>query len=614
MSLLKTKGLFLLASLFISASAWAQPTEELTPLSSRPQQNIPINTHHSEASLSLPFIDDFSGGQSYPDTNLWEDAYVYVNQTLGIAPPSLGVATFDGLDQYGWAYNLGSLATDTADRLTSRPIDLSNTQDTVYLSFFWQAAGLGEAPESTDSLSLEFYSPQADDWFWAWGQTGLDSTGFNQEMIAITAAPYLLDGFQFRFTSYGSGAGAMDVWNLDYVRLVDLSTQNDTLFSDISFTRPHPSLLNNFQAIPWFHYNTLTAGITNKTSLDSYYQRNVTNPQALINVNLCIYEILLGNTQLSTNPSVSNTKDDAHAYFVETYYNTPLEPFTLPAAPTGEFELTAYQTYQGPADPFSRNDTVHRTQVFKNYYALDDGSAERAYQVKDNNKGIIVTKYDLLGDDSIKGLYLYFLPSLYNAEDVEFSIVIFESVNGIPGNLIYETDSLYTPQYSASNSLIPYALDKPDGIFADEPIFVGIRQKSNVRLPIGFDMNYRNFSRTFFGVEGNLYESFLRGNLMMRPYLKYQPADLSTKPLTQLENTIEVFPNPATDFIRLNGLTENSGLHYSLHNLAGQQVQTAVASSTIRLLPEIKNGVYIFTLYHPNGAVAPSTQKLLIAH
>ena len=87
-------------------------------------------------SVSLPFFDDFTGYDPLPDTGKWMDDEVYINNTMGISPPSRGVATFDALAANGIPYD--SFSNNDfryCDSLTSRPIDLSadSVGDSVYL-------------------------------------------------------------------------------------------------------------------------------------------------------------------------------------------------------------------------------------------------------------------------------------------------------------------------------------------------------------------------------------------------------------------------------------------------------------------------------------------------
>ena len=76
--------------------------------------------------LQLPFFDDFSYyfHSIYPDKTKWIDDYVYINNTFCIEPPSIGVATFDALNEYGEVYPYASTNPFIADILTSKPINL----------------------------------------------------------------------------------------------------------------------------------------------------------------------------------------------------------------------------------------------------------------------------------------------------------------------------------------------------------------------------------------------------------------------------------------------------------------------------------------------------------
>ena len=52
----------------------------------------------SNASLDLPFYDDFSDYLVYPKPSHWLDNDVFINRNYPINPLNIGVATFDGLD------------------------------------------------------------------------------------------------------------------------------------------------------------------------------------------------------------------------------------------------------------------------------------------------------------------------------------------------------------------------------------------------------------------------------------------------------------------------------------------------------------------------------------
>ncbi|MCL2132142.1 MAG: T9SS type A sorting domain-containing protein [Lentimicrobiaceae bacterium] len=125
--------------------------------------------------IQLPFVDDFSNYTGYPDTALWIGRQAYVNQSFAAAPPTIGCVTLDAVDERGFVYAHATTMPFPADTLLSRPIRLDSVllpypmlltpNDSVYFSFYYQPGGgmgkepwkrLGDAPESEDSLLLEF--------------------------------------------------------------------------------------------------------------------------------------------------------------------------------------------------------------------------------------------------------------------------------------------------------------------------------------------------------------------------------------------------------------------------------------------------------------------------
>ena len=184
------------------------------------------------------FFDDFSFSQVYPNQHLWTTKSTYINNSYGRDPVSIGVATFDALDERGHLYENTS-SVFRADTLESKSINFADTAiSNVYLSFYFQPAGYGEDPDKNDQLLLEFYSPVKDQWdtiAWSWFDKN-DSvtsdkpniTQFRLVHIPITDTNHLKNGFRFRFVNMVSydnsayskgGKGNCDVWNVDYVYL-----------------------------------------------------------------------------------------------------------------------------------------------------------------------------------------------------------------------------------------------------------------------------------------------------------------------------------------------------------------------------------------------------------
>ncbi|HXB11940.1 MAG TPA: hypothetical protein VNZ45_08150, partial [Bacteroidia bacterium] len=280
--MLRLKYLFLF--FFISAYAIAQEhRDHITTLSCNPvlankarqsqrkyhkitpPPNPPVIVTH------LPFLDDFSRPGPYPDPTKWQNNNVFVNYDFPICPHTLGVATFDGVNSMGMPYDpscpLG--AYQPADTLTSQLIDLGNyilVGDSIYFSFYWQAGGLGSAPQTNDSLILEFFNGQT--WNEVWFHLGYTpyapDTGFHLVMLSLNKVEdsikdiynlpdslYFISGFQFRFRNYANTSGNLDHWHIDEVYMNKFRSSLDTVQNNVSFVYESPSLLQNYEFMPW---------------------------------------------------------------------------------------------------------------------------------------------------------------------------------------------------------------------------------------------------------------------------------------------------------------------------------------------------------------------------
>ena len=125
---------YLFLFVFITISFTLSSQEVISHLLFGPPSKNIVTKSKIKNGISLPFIDDFSSCSFGLDTNLWYSGNVFLNSTYPINPPTIGVATFDGLDSSGFAYDLSqNFSWGEADRLTSNPIDIS-TLDTVFLA------------------------------------------------------------------------------------------------------------------------------------------------------------------------------------------------------------------------------------------------------------------------------------------------------------------------------------------------------------------------------------------------------------------------------------------------------------------------------------------------
>lgn len=124
----------------------------------------------------------------------------------------------------------------------------------------YQSKGYGNAPETEDSLLLEWWLPDSNAWWpsqwYALGGEALDTwdTGY----VAVTVAA-LDDGFRFRFRNWASTSGALDHWHIDYVNLEDNGLPTVSNFSDLAVSEPIHTLLDDYTAVPWDHFKNANA-------------------------------------------------------------------------------------------------------------------------------------------------------------------------------------------------------------------------------------------------------------------------------------------------------------------------------------------------------------------
>ncbi len=615
MTLPSSSKIFLLCLFSIGLQlAFAQPQEMLRGLNALPVPKGEANRVLSKQQqvLNLPFTDDFSYSGNQVDPSKWEVSDVWVNQTWARSPITLGVASFDGLNRFGRPHLGSQFGNDSlGDVLTSLEIDLSTASDSVYLSFYYQAGGWGEMPGAgDDSLVLEFYYAPDSNWYSFWQNEDYPNPHWNQVMQAVPDS-FQRSDFRFRIRNYGSKRGALDLWHIDYVRLNDQRRYNDTVLNDVAFTRPHPSLMKDYESIPWWHVNqALNVANRFKPDLRLFYRRNSDPNLPRPNRILGEFQIGFQGSIVQQNGAPDGDLDDTHAENVEVRFPVPdtadagrprLNFINPPYA--DEFEFDLMQTYSGGSEIYSSNDTLRRKQVFKNYYAYDDGSAERAYEVRNNRGGFVVQRYDILVNDTLKGLQIYFQPALYDLEEQEFTILMISNASGLPGNIIYESDSVYTAQYTDGNFYHTYLLDTSlVGPVSSGTVFIGIRQQNSDPLSIGYDQNNRGYTSAFYGELDDMYQSFLGGTLMMRPIFRYLPKDLSNTENLVESGSLEVYPNPSSGVIKLHyprPLKDLEQAQLKVFNLNGQELARLAPEEEIDL-SHLPKGLYLLQLHSTN--------------
>lgn len=534
-------------------------------------------------------------------TKYWLDDFAYHNYRFAVNPWSLGVVTFDGINQYGYPYQFGTAATGYADYLTSKPLRLNGYtgQDSVYFSFLYQKGGFGDAPEDGDSLVLEFYSPQFDQWSRVWSVNGGATEDFKLVHFPVVQTKYLQKGFQFRFVNYGGLSGSLDHFHIDYVHLRALSGYQDTLLKDFAFVYPVGSLLKDYTAVPWDHYkespqNRMNDQVRITVRNGSNIQENSQNGEVRIS-----YDGTVENTFSLSNFLLTN-QDPGQNYAPRTVYESFHDFSTgtrFDETKLGDqqvFGLSANVSAQFPN--FAPNDSSYNWQSFANYYAYDDGSAEKAYGVY-GAQARVAYRFTPYVADSLIGVQMHFVPTVNDLSNKLFLLTVWSDNNGKPGSVLYQDDFFFPrePQYeSTRNAFTTYFLKDTMKLPVSGTFYVGWRQVDPDRLNIGFDLNTDASGNLFYSLdqENTWLPSQFAGAIMMRPLFSTAlDASLGLPSQVSQLASFSVYPNPTTDLLFVSG-ENREGQTFQVVDLQGKVWQSFEWQGQAVSVADLQPGMY----------------------
>lgn len=480
--------------------------------------------------------------------------------------------------------------------------------DSIYFSFFYQGKGNGgNEPEASDSLVLQFKVPGST-WKNVWSVKGESSETFKRVMLPIRDTTWLKKGFQFRFFNYGSlgsltspsFASNVDFWNIDYVYLNRNRHINDTVFPDVAISQYLRSYIKEpFVCVPWDHYKQDNTLQIDTVRLQYYnFSDDIVNVQRIQK----IYNIT--TQQLIKVDSLGNENIAPFSYFD---FKRKTTPNYFPSNNESEsiFEITTYLS--APAlqsfDYMQWNDTLRSYQVFRNYYAIDDGSAEYGIGLAGTGaqNGQMAMMFKPIVADTLRGVKMYFNRTLNNASQKYFYLTVWKCSKGKPGQIILKKQG-YKPEYHGINEFHYYPLDT--AIYVNDTIFVGWTQTTTDLLNLGFDLNYDYSSKTFYNLTGVWTKLPYAGTLMIRPVFSKDPTIGFNE--VDADNNIKCYPNPASQFIFIDF---NKPTSYRLLDITGKIILSG--SDKMIDVSHLSNGLYFV---HVSSESSSRTFKIMIQH
>ncbi len=614
----------ILSSLFFSAFA---QKESLTTLKYHPQKNASSNARFLQlksskriTSLSLPFFDDFYQNEIYPNPALWQDNFVFINTTYPKETVTVGVATFDGTDANGNPYsNSSTPVSGAADKLTSNPIDLSGLvgADNVYLSFFYLQGDVGERPSAPNDLMTVQFLDTTGNWNIIWQKTADNILTMRQVFIHIDSI-YLNSNFQFRFQSFGNLNGANDTWHIDYVKLdKNRDTVVERNIKDMAYEFLPPSLLKPYYVMPYNQFDT-----TDLADSVSVFVRN-----NFINLTTDIVDSVKA-TVVNTSAVLIDTIGASRDFGPQTENEIRYPKFNIPTDIIGDtiiikvdYSFATSAEAGEPAKVLANNRVTHN-QVFSNFFAYDDGTAERGYLIGDlvTNSGNdfykMAVKYGMRRPDTLQAIKFQFFPVKPDNNLAVFSVCVWKNFarNSVytDNDLIYKQPNLkisdlntefgvdtinnyyYAPvrsQYLLNGATFPLVMQ--------DTFAVGLIVNNKLTLTVGFDRN-NNASAYNFYEEGNTNkwrQSLIYGTMIMNPVVgKPLPAYLTpVKEIKSKNYEIKIYPNPAKDRLFIDGIAEKSLVE--IYNLNGSLIQQIQLSQSDYIdINELPAAVYVIKI------------------
>jgi len=546
--------------------------------------------------ILLPFWDDFSRSSYLPDTNHWfvDPGTTNISSSLGVAPPTINVASFDGWNNLGVPYSSVQLEEGAGDSLVSRYIDLSSINpalyETAYISFFWQKEGRGEIPDESDSIRLQAINADKQ-WVTVWSKSGAEvsvTDEFFDEIIQIGEPSFFHDYFQFRFQSFGRLSGGFDTWNIDYIYLNINRNSGDTAFEDRALVTAPSTWLTTYTAMPYDHFlinleNNLQSTKSGVSNLDDQVQP--IEFYALIQDSVQIFDEMNQGTPYNLAPkdqteiiseSIDPNAFDRNADSISLKLETK---FYITSGDSANW-LNKYD--------FRTNDTT-RTYVFLDKeLAYDDGTAEWAAGLSQQS-AILAYRFIIPKADIITSVKIYFPEFVPSSAGKTFELIIWNDL------FEYRQGRLLTEQHivqrsTALNDFTTYNLGRP--VAVEDTFYVGFEQSIPDFFPVGLDKNgIISEGNIFINLDGVWEPSnIVEGNLMIRPVFGFEAA---VGLEDELFDEITVYPNPNYGRFFIRGEFDKAWIY----DVMGNEIQSIDYKQEIQEIKLIsEQGLYLMKI------------------
>ena len=589
------------------------------------QRNIRFNHLAKRGTVTLPFIDDFSNEGPYPNPTLWMDDQVFINRSFVVNPPSIGIASFDGLDAIGDSYG-GPRG--RSDYLTSMPIDLTGADESrLYLTFYLQAGGNTLAPTKKDSFGVEFKDING-----SWinierynVNTLAGSRVFNFFEIKIEPA-YIHDNFQFRFYNISDNYGILNVWNLDYVRLKEFFQSDREVETDVAFSNNLGSIFKEHYAIPIkhiknnvAHYLRDSVDISIRNNFNAKLQADPSflsvideeSESTLLPEETLLEVVNVPINQRDLNPGIYQFRNaiknkSALESNLSQLLNTNKDIYAI----TKRYK---YVQTQESNDQLIANNDVSQTFELGQIFAYDDGSAEIGIEILKaaGQTPTMAIEFEALVPDTIQAISIHLPHAELINENQLFQLFVWG--DDLNDDVLWssgEISPLYPDDFDNGSLQAFSTFRLRDEFGNDTPLpipagkfHIGWTQVTpgDDGVVFGYDKESPFGSFHSFYTTGNNWQpfrtTFFNGSIMMRPVLSgpKQFAHTATSEIERRSALVQLRPNPVEDYVHLDIPDDAQVTSVEVLNTIGQVVLQSKEVKTI-FVGNLPEGKYIINL------------------
>ena len=193
-----------------------------------------------------------------------------------------------------------------------------------------------------------------------------------------------------------------------------------------------------------------------------------------------------------------------------------------------------------------------------------------------------------------------------DANDKYFDIVVWKDENGRPGEEVYRLEGQRPIWQEMPYQFSYYRFTKP--VLLSGAFYMGIEQRSDDLINIGFDASVDNIQYNFINTNGAWQQSSKHGSLMIRPvvgssyYIGVDENGTSTG-----SGAFVLYPNPASSTLHLDGDIQDGQV--CIYDLTGRRVFEGEYQSEIPV-SQLNDGMYFLSITTTEGQVF--TQKFII--